>query len=462
MAIKIQNNYTTIFSRSTICGFAALFLMVFGEIKTIHAQVNLQGVLQNYLAAQTADDYEFIAARNRIRIQFDKPTDFGGLKTELDLIHRFDESPEIEFQLKEAYFEWFLSSYDLRIGHQKIIWGRANGTFITDIVTPVDLREFLTVSAEDIRFGITSFNAIRYFEENSLQLVFAPFFQRDLFPDADSRWFPAQQISSFLSPLPVTTESPDTNFSLEDVQAVLRYNLLSPDIIDLDLFLMRWTHPTPAYDLSIGFNSLPTPISLELVESYENSWMTGLSSTVEVHPSLFFLAEALFVQKKLFTRVPFTSITELDTPTDFQNLIALANSVDLSDGFLTSKPWIHSMAGLRTELFRTTIDAQFFVEGIFDYEEEIIHEEIYKYATLLATRSFLRDRLQILTLSRYNIDTEDFWVQLQGQYELNDNLRLTLGTNLFGGKKSNELLGHLSFSQFRENSFIFSKIALYF
>jgi hypothetical protein len=436
--------------------------MVFGEMKTIHAQVALQGVLQNYLAAQTTDEYEYIAARNRIRLQLDKPTDFGGIQTELDLIHRFDESQEIEIQLKEAYLEWFLQKYDLRIGHQKIIWGRANGTFITDIITPVDLREFLTVSAEDIRFGITSFNAIRYFDENSLQIVIAPFFQRDLLPDADSRWFPAQQISSFLSPLPVTTDSPDSNFSLEDVQAALRYNLLSPDIIDLDLFLMRWTHPTPAYDLSIGFNTLPTPISLELVESYKNSWMAGASSTIEVHSRLFFLAEALFVQKKLFTRVPFTTITELDASTDLQDLVALAKSVDFSDGFLTSKPWIHSMAGLRAELFKTTIDAQFFVEGIFDYEDEIIQEEIYKYATLLAARSFLRDRLQILTLSRYNINTEDFWVQVQGQYELNDNLQITLGTNLFGGEISNKLSGHLSFSQFRENSFIFSKIALYF
>jgi hypothetical protein len=436
--------------------------MVFGEMKTIHAQVALQGVLQNYLAAQTTDEYEYIAARNRIRLQLDKPTDFGGIQTELDLIHRFDESQEIEIQLKEAYLEWFLQKYDLRIGHQKIIWGRANGTFITDIITPVDLREFLTVSAEDIRFGITSFNAIRYFDENSLQIVIAPFFQRDLLPDADSRWFPAQQISSFLSPLPVTTDSPDSNFSLEDVQAALRYNLLSPDIIDLDLFLMRWTHPTPAYDLSIGFNTLPTPISLELVESYKNSWMAGASSTIEVHSRLFFLAEALFVQKKLFTRVPFTTITELDASTDLQDLVALAKSVDFSDGFLTSKPWIHSMAGLRAELFKTTIDAQFFVEGIFDYEDEIIQEEIYKYATLLAARSFLRDRLQILTLSRYNINTEDFWVQVQGQYELNDNLQITLGTNLFGGEISNKLSGHLSVSQFRENSFIFSKIALYF
>ena len=436
--------------------------MVFGKVVTVNAQVNLHGVLQNYLAAQTTDDHDFIAARNRLRIHLDKPTDFGGLQTELDLIHRFDQSQEIEFQLKEAYFEWFLPKVDIRVGHQKIIWGRANGTFITDIITPVDLREFLTISAEDIRFGLTSFNAIRYFGENSTQFVVAPFFQRDLLPKADSRWFPAKQISSVFSPIPVSIEPPASKFSLKDVQFAFRYNLLSPEIIDLDLFLMRWTHPTPAYDISIGANGSPNPLSLELIESYQNSWMTGISSTIEVHSKLFVLAEVLFVERKLFTRIPSINPDDLDSATDLQNLTDLLNSMDFSDGFLTSKPWIHSMAGLRTELFKTTFDAQFFVEGIFDYQDKIIQEEIYKYATLLATRSFLRDRLQVLTLSRYNIDTDDFWIQLQGQYELNDNLQLTLGTNLFGGEKSNEFSGHLSFSRFRENSFIFSKIALYF
>ncbi|MDR9364181.1 MAG: hypothetical protein RI575_02495 [Balneolaceae bacterium] len=462
MEIKIQIRYTKVLFRFFTFSLLILSGPFLSYPEEAKSQVNVNGILQNYLAAQTTEDYEFIATRNRLRLQFDKPTDFGGLQTELDLIHRFDRSQEIEFQLKEAYIEWFLQDYDLRIGQQKIIWGRANGTFITDILTPVDLREFLTISAEDIRFGLTSFNAIRYFGENSLQLVFAPFFQRDLLPGADSRWFPAQQISSSLSPIPVTTNDQDSDFKLTDAQVALRYNLLSPNFIDLDLFLMRWTHPTPAYDVSIATNSLPNLFSIDLVESYQNSWMAGLSTTLEIHPRLFFLGEALFVEEKLFTNIPFSGSHEFDLRSTFQDFTELFNLINPNQDFLTRKPWIHSMAGFRTELFQTTIDAQFFVETIFDYEEDIIQEEYYKYATLFATRSFLRNKLQILALSRYNINTEDYWIQVQGQYELNDNLQLSLGTNLFGGEKSNELAGHLSFSQFRENSFIFSKIALYF
>lgn len=459
MGIKIQNKSDRIHIRAIFFFLLIFFLVISIPIHQAKSQSNLNGVLQNYLAAQTTGDYEFIAARNRLRFQFEKPTDFGGLTIELDLIHTFNKSQNIQFLLKEAYLDWYLDKYDLRIGHQKIIWGRANGAFVTDIITPVDLREFLTVSAEDIRFGVTSFNAIRYFGANSFQFVFSPFPQHDLLPAVDSRWFPAQQISNIFSSIPVTSDTEEEPYSVEDIQLALRYSLFSPQNMDMDFFLMRWTHPNPAYNPTFDLSNVPDFPSINLVETYQNSWMAGMSASLKIHSKLFLLIESLYVRKKLFTSLPFSDTSFIESISDAFTLI---EDVEFNGDFLVSKPWIHSMAGIRTELLKTTIEGQFFVEGIFDYEDDIIQKEVYRYAALLAARSFLGNRLQMLTLSRYNIDTKDYWVQLQGQYELTDNLQLTLGTNLFGGEKSRELSGHLSFSQYRNNSFIFSKIALFF
>ena len=392
----------------------------------------------------------------------EKSTDFGGLNTEIDLIHTFENSQEINFLLKEAYFDWYLDHYDLSLGQQKIIWGRSNGAFVTDIITPVDLREFLTISAEDIRFGVTSFNAIRYFGSNSLQLVIAPFFQPNLLPSSDSRWFPAEQITTFLSPIPVGTTNQDEIYSIDDIQITLRYSLLSPEIADLDLFLMRWTHPTPAYDISLDLTNFQSFSPINLVESYKNSWMTGLSSSVNISSDFYLLLESLYVFEKYFTSSPVSLDLSPQLLLGSPDFIELLQTVEINDGFLSSKPWLHVMAGFRTELLKTTIEAQFFLERILDYENNILNKKTYRYATLLGVRSFFRERLQVLTLTRYNIDTEDYWFQLQGQYELDENLQLSLGTNLFGGKQQDELSADLSFAQYRENSFIFSKIALYF
>lgn len=462
MGIKIQKKSIITGYKTTFCFAVALLMSWIFSVKPLEAQPVLNGLLKNYLAAQTTGENEFIAARNRLRFNFEKSTDIGGFNAEIDLIHTFKNTQELNFLLKEAYFDWYLNNYDLRVGHQKIIWGRSNGAFITDIVTPVDLREFLTISAEDIRFGVTSFNAVRYFGSNSLQLVVAPFFQPNLLPSSDSRWFPAGQITSLLSPIPVRTTHQDDAYSIDDIQMTLRYSLFSPEKTDLDLFLMRWTHPTPAYDISIDLFNPQTFSSINLVESYKNSWMAGVSSSVKISSEFFFLMESLYVFEKYFTSSPISLGLSPQFLTGAPGLNSFLQSVEIDNNFLSTKPWIHAMAGFRTEFLKTQIEAQFFIERILDYEDNILNRETYRYVTLLGARSFLRDRLQILLLSRYNIDTEDFWIQLEGQYELDENLQLSLGTNLFGGKKEDELTTDFSFAQYRENSFIFSKIALFF
>ena len=49
----------------------------------------------------------------------------------------------IEWRLREMYIDFFTKKMDIRIGKQQIIWGQADGVFITDVVTPKDLSEFL-------------------------------------------------------------------------------------------------------------------------------------------------------------------------------------------------------------------------------------------------------------------------------------------------------------------------------
>ena len=50
---------------------------------------------------------------------------------------------DLELGLRETYLDIYFDSIDLRVGKQQIIWGKADGVFITDIVSPKDLREFL-------------------------------------------------------------------------------------------------------------------------------------------------------------------------------------------------------------------------------------------------------------------------------------------------------------------------------
>lgn len=391
-----------------------------------------------------------------------RPLDFGSFYAEADLIHRYDEQTPIELQLRELYFDWFFDNSDLRVGKQQITWGQATGGFVTDILIPVDLREFLTQDPSDLILGVTAVNLTRYFGSSYIQGVISPAIQTDRIPSSSSRWFPLETIDA---PIPVTFTGNEEPSRIGDIQAALRFAWRSRSSLDLDLMLYHWAHPMPAYALDIrpfGTNLFDPP-SVRLNETYRTSPMAGFSAEWQAGSSWSFQAEALYVHRRLFTFLP-VAVNRLERALDdITEAIAVLQDFEIrDDGYLIEKPWLNSMIGVRTELYGTTIQFQGYLEMIFQYEDRILPQQYFPFASLLLNRSFMSDRLQVISLSRYNFFADDFWFQMQGVYELSDGLELAVGTNLFGGDEVSPFYGHFSFNRFRENSFLFSRLSLFF
>jgi hypothetical protein len=70
---------------------------------------------------------------------------------------------ELSLDLREAYVDAYLGPLDLRVGHQIIVWGRADGINPTNNLTPFDLR--IRSPIEDDRrvgnFGVRAFYNLR-------------------------------------------------------------------------------------------------------------------------------------------------------------------------------------------------------------------------------------------------------------------------------------------------------------
>ncbi|TVR18067.1 MAG: hypothetical protein EA391_03260 [Balneolaceae bacterium] len=461
MEIKILNlNYRLFKFRNLLCLFASLLIFTLLLPSKAKAQSTLTGIFKNYHAAQTTGNYEILSARNRLQFQLTSSFDRGNFFADIDFVHRYQDRREFELSLKEAYVDLFFSDTDLRVGKQNILWGRANGGFVTDILTPVDLREFLTQDPEDLRIGLTSLNAIFYNEAHTYQIIIAPLFQKDLIPNPSSRWFPVQTLPS---PLPVRFADYDFTPTLSDAQFAFKYSNRSLSWLDLDLKLLRWKHPMPAYAINVNLISFPDLPSVTLRETYNNSLMAGISASIQAGSSWTFTLESLYVQDRLFTFLPVPISLLEEALTSLPAAIQLVQQFDLrDDGYIKKKPWLNSMIGVQTEMFSTTVSAQFYLETIFNYDEEILSQQYFPYATLLATRAFSRDRLRVLALSRYNFYAEDYWLQMQGVYEISDGLEFSLGTNLFAGEDFSPFYGHFTFAQFRQNSFLFAQLALFF
>ena len=63
-------------------------------------------------------------------------------------------SDSLQFNLRAVYMEMYFNNFDLRIGKQQVVWGKADGVFITDIVSPLNLSEFLLPDFDEIRTGV--------------------------------------------------------------------------------------------------------------------------------------------------------------------------------------------------------------------------------------------------------------------------------------------------------------------
>ncbi len=422
------------------------------------AQIEISGLLQNYNAIQTTPDYELIAARNRLRINLDQSLSFGSIFIETDFINRYSHSNDVEIQIRKAYFDWFTTKYDLRIGKQNIIWGKSDGSFVNDILTPVDLREFLTQEQSDLRIGVTAINVQRYFGSNSLQLVAAPSIQNDFLPSSDSRWFPIQELPE---ELPINFSASQKNPTVEDVQLAAKFSWKINSTIEIDVMAYYWAHPMPAYAITIT-----QPIQdnlIDLTETYKTTPMVGYATTWQVSSSWIISSEALLAYERLFTFLP-VSVDRLEDAIDNPaEAIIVAQEFDFrSDGYLLTKPWYKQMVGIQTSLYETTLSLQAYTEVILNYEDRILPQQIFPYATAFAQRTFLRDRLQTRVGGRYNFFGKDYWTQIQGIYEVQNGFLVALGTNLFAGESISPFFGHFTFSQYRENSFLFGRISLYF
>ncbi|MGF1669184.1 MAG: hypothetical protein ACFCU6_01945 [Balneolaceae bacterium] len=437
-------------------------ISLFAIPNPLHAQESLKinGFIQNYNAFQTTQENELLAGRNRLRFTLSRALPVGSATFESDIIHRYNDGDnDVEIRLREAYLEWFFDKSDLRIGLQNIIWGKTDAGFVTDILSPVDLREFLAVDINDIRLGVVSANFTRYFGSNFLQVIAAPAIQPDLIPQPDSRWFP---VPSIASPIPVNFTTGIDRNTVDDVQGAVRYAMRSNIRFDLDFMAMYWTHPTPSYGLFLNIIDLQQGPNINLRETYNPSPMAGYSFEWRVDGSWIIKSEALYVQEKLFNYLPVSAdLLEGALSNPLQAIQVLQQFEPRDDGFLIERPWLQTMLGVQTEISGFTISGQGYLETIFNFEDRILQRRIFPFTTGLIQKSFFRERLNLLSLTRYNIYADDFWVQFQGNYDVADGIEFALGTNLFGGPSPPPIFGHFTFNQFRQNSFVFARVTTY-
>lgn len=102
--------------------------------------------------------------------------------------------------VSEFYLDLKLGPLDLRLGKQKIRWGRADGFNPTDNIIPYDYLE----TFDDQRLAVPALKADVYFSRTNVEFAWLPFYVPTRLPLLGQRWFPRLASSApILGPEPV-------------------------------------------------------------------------------------------------------------------------------------------------------------------------------------------------------------------------------------------------------------------
>jgi len=156
----------------------------------------------------TYDRPGLVTQANKLRLSLygTHPRDISSLVT-VDFLYTSDPGRPFdsrgEVQLDEAYVDFLYRDWDVRLGLQKVIWGKSDLISPFDILTARDFKDpFVYPTIED-RIGQAGVRLNRTFGEATVEVVLFPVWLRSRVPEAETddrgdtrvdEWFPPMAI----------------------------------------------------------------------------------------------------------------------------------------------------------------------------------------------------------------------------------------------------------------------------
>jgi len=325
----------------------------------------------------------------------------------------------VDAELRELYVDGFVGDTFVRLGKQQVVWGQADGLRVLDQVNPFDFREFVLPEFEDRRIPLWTANAEIPVGDALLQVLWIP---DRTYDDVPAPGAPFAFTSPLVSPqprpgVPFTIAEPDRPDDL----------LLDGDIgARVTAFVDGWdlsaNYLFHHYDQAVYARRL-TPGGVRIEPRYERSHLVGGSAS------------------NAFGDVTLRSEIALSTNRHFQ-----ATEPAAEDGVATGTE-IGYVIGLDyTGVSDTLISGQVFQSTLVAYDEAIVRDRLETQVTLKIERDFFNDTLTLGGLLIHSLNDADGVIQLDVDYSLRSNVRLSAGADLFYGGRDG------LFGEFRDAS----------
>ena len=340
-----------------------------------------------------------------------------------------DDSHQAE--LREFYIDSKLADTGFIVGKQQIVWGKADGLKVLDVVNPQDFREFILDDFDQSRIPLWSVNIETEFNNATLQLIFIPEQTYHKFADNNG-------IYQFTSPLIIPSTPPGADVIINPT--------VTPDRIFADAdWGARISSFWHGWDLTLNYlyHYNDTPVLFRHI----NSTASGLEITINPEYKRSHLLGTTFSN----SFGDFTLRGELGYSTD-----RYASTLNLSDsdGVIKTAELSYVLGFDWFGLRDTFISFQLFQTYLKNHPQGMIRPDRSTQTTFLIKNEYLNDTLSAEALLIHDVDIDDGLIRPKLNYELNNEIIISTGADIFYGNKNG------IFGQFKDTDRIFFNITI--
>ena len=308
-----------------------------------------------------------------------------------------------EFYVKEAYIDFGNDWASLRTGKQIIIWGKADGVQIVDIICPQDNTTLAGSNIKDKRIAVDAALLNLHSEMFSLDLVAVPVFTPAKMPVKRDNplhyiMFPCESDGT-----PLVWDKPKkVDFTLENMQGGARLSAWLP-------FADFAASCYSGLDHNAVYTIKRTESNVIMSGEYKRLWMAGFETAIPAGPFVF-RAESAFIAGRNFTGKKWKN--QACEPVKSRQVSALA--------------------GFDLNLAGCTITAQYIEDVLIDYDEEKFErKQRLPKATLSFERAFLHDLLTLNFSGAINLNEKDCALCPYIEYAISDSLKVKGGADIY-------------------------------
>ncbi len=409
-----------------------------------YSEVELHGFFRNHDAFRLKDPNDAMLLRNRLRLNSELRGDNIYGYASVDFLNDAAASSQTTLNLRELYLDIYSSWIDFRIGKQQVVWGKADGYFINDIVNPLDLSYFLLQDFDDIRMATTMLNTKIHHGNHSLEILVIPEF-KPLKMALTGDWA-FQRPDSFNITVPAGEQFVTMSIPMNYQQDILPQNSLrrmeygfklNTFLLgtDFSLIYLKAREDKPVIKKQIVLNEFQIPVNVILTPTHPWINFYGLNFSRPVG-TFVFRGEGGYYPNRYF---------------DTQDMSKV------NDGLLVKRPFLQGMIGVDYQLTgEIDIGVQAIRERILDYDDNLMDDEVNSIGSLMLRGRFANETILPLWLTLYNITSESYLSRIAVDWKYSDSFTITTGFDLLGGDSDT------IFGQFDRNDNVYLKLAFNF